>query len=121
MLAPSSTTTPLTSSAARSPRACRSASCCAITAAIAASLMAPRAARSPDDDGQLHECRAGVTMGSGPLRYRGGCTMTRKSKFDALVDSALLETAGSALTRRAFLLSSAAAATTAALIEYQIA
>ena len=41
--------------------------------------------------------------------------MTRKSKFDALVDSALLKTAGSALTRRAFLLSSAAAAATAGL------
>jgi hypothetical protein len=41
--------------------------------------------------------------------------MTRKSKFDALVDWTLLETSGSALTRRAFLLSSAAAATTAGL------
>jgi len=41
--------------------------------------------------------------------------MTRKSLFDTVVDQALLETAGSALTRRAFLLSSAAAAATAGL------
>jgi hypothetical protein len=41
--------------------------------------------------------------------------MTRKSKFDNVFDRALLEAAGSALTRRAFLISSTAAAAAAAL------
>jgi hypothetical protein len=39
--------------------------------------------------------------------------MTRQSKFDASVDRALFETAGSALTRRAFLISGTAAAAAA--------
>jgi hypothetical protein len=41
--------------------------------------------------------------------------MTRQSKFDTIVDRTLLETAGGALTRRAFLVSSTAVAATAAL------
>lgn len=41
--------------------------------------------------------------------------MTRQSKFDTVVDPTPLEAAGSALTRRAFLITSAAAAATAGL------
>jgi hypothetical protein len=41
--------------------------------------------------------------------------MTRRSKFDTVVDPTLLETTGSTLTRRGFLISSAAAAASAAL------
>ena len=41
--------------------------------------------------------------------------MSRKSKFDTVVDRTLLGTASSAFTRRTFLISSAAAAVTAAL------
>ena len=41
--------------------------------------------------------------------------MTRRSKFDTVVDRTLIESAGRALSRRGFLIASAAAAATAAL------